>query len=222
MVEARTLRKLVKAMSGGRRKPLPCFQLNAAGFPTEEKRTLLITGVPRSGTSFLASVVGRLGVPQSRGPGDKVSGHGEHVGLRDAFGGRRDAEFRSIVAEFDAAHPTWAWKLPAMKADLDWVADRVRNPCFVFTFKEPLSVAMRKVSTGHDTDLEENFNKIFEGYVRLLQFARATPRPVLLVSYDKALRQFDECVAAVARFAGVPEWDLDEVERGVREDESRY
>lgn len=222
MVEARDLRKLAKAHSDPRREALPCFRLNAAGFPSEGQRTLLITGVPRSGTSFLASVVERLGIPLGRDARDKVSGHGEHVALRDAFGGRRDAEFRAIVAGFDAAHATWAWKLPAMKADLDWVTDRVRNPCFVFTFKEPLSVAMRKVSTGHVDDLEESFRKIFEGYGRLLAFARATPRPVLLVSYDKAMRQLDECIAAVARLGGVSDWDPAEVARGVREDALRY
>lgn len=207
---------------GNQATELPCFQLNHVGYPVEPQRTLLLTGVARSGTSFAASVAGRLGVPFLRSGRDKVSGHWEHPDLRSAFTERDEAAFTSIVEEFNSAHSIWGWKLPSLRTDFDWVVSRIRNPCFVFTFKEPLSMAIRKISKGHADNLERHFRKIFREYDHLLQFAGATNRPVLLLSYDKSLRNLDECIGEVAKFGGVDSYDFAAVKKKVAEDALRY
>src|SRR5579862_3374773 len=60
--------------STDRQVHMPCYWVNAAGFPTEAKRTIVMTGVARTGTSFIGAVAGRLGVPQGRDENDRVSG----------------------------------------------------------------------------------------------------------------------------------------------------
>lgn len=190
--------------------------------PSENERTLLLTGMARSGTSFLASSIGHLGVPLGRYEGDRVSGHGEHVPLRQAFTDRDEASFERLVSEFNREHSTWAWKLPALRTDLEWAAKRVRNPCYVIVFREPLSVSLRKISNGRAPDLRRLFRKVFEEYDALLEFALGTKQPVLLVSYDKALRQFDEWLAALASFAGVATYDAATIREKVRRDGAEY
>lgn len=204
------------------RQPLPCFWLNPAGNPTQAQRTVLMTGMARSGTSFIGSVIGRLGVVCRRNAQDKVSGHWEHVDLRDAFKTTDAAEFERIISEFNQVSDIWAWKLPSLRTNFDWVISRIRNPCFIISFKEPLSMAMRKISTGHADNLERHFRKIFREYQELIEFACSTDHPVLLVSYDKALRNMDECIAALAKFSGVESYDAATVKMGVEEDARRY
>ena len=71
-----------------------CYRLGPAGDPAEPQRTLLLTGVARSGTSFAGAVAGALGVPFGRHERDKVSGHWEHVALRAALD-----DFRALPVE---------------------------------------------------------------------------------------------------------------------------
>jgi len=199
-----------------------CFWLNHAGFPTEQQRTIVMTGVARSGTSFVGSVCGRLGVPHGRDEADRVSGHWEHYGLRVAFKAKNEDELRRIVIEFNGAHEVWGWKLPSLRTNLDLVLNMIRNPCFIFTFKEPLSMAMRKIATGHNARISRHFKRIFADNIGLVEFAESTRRPVMLVSYDRALRRLDECIAAIARFSGVTHYDLNVVKAGIEEDARRY
>jgi hypothetical protein len=190
--------------------------------PTEVERTLLLTGMARGGTSFVASSIAHLGVPLGRHEGDAVSEQGEHVLLRQAFKDRDEMAFERLVGEFDREHATWAWKLPALRKDLEWASRRVRNPCYVIVFREPLSVSLRKISNGRAPDLRRMFRKIFDEYDALLEFALGTKRPVLLVSYDKALRQFDEWLSALASFAGVASYDAASIREKVRRDGAAY
>ncbi|MCW5733905.1 MAG: hypothetical protein KIS73_07265 [Enhydrobacter sp.] len=199
-----------------------CFWLNPAGFPTERQRTLVMTGVARSGTSFIGSVAGQLGIPHARTSDDRVSGHWEHYALRVAFKEKNEEEFASIVSEFNQSYDIWGWKLPSLRTDFEWVMRHVRNPCFVITFKEPLSMAMRKISTGHQDNVGRHFKRIFSDYQQLVEFATTSKRPVMLVSYDKALRQLDECIAAIAKFGGVERYDPEAVKAGIADDATRY
>jgi hypothetical protein len=200
----------------------PCYWLNRAGWPAAPQRTIIMTGVARSGTSFLSSVLLHLGLPMKRGESDQLSGHAEHVPLREALAAKDHPRLTSIVAEFDQRFDIWGWKAPGIRTDFETVVATVRNPCFVFVFKEPLSVAMRKVDRGREPEIDRLFRKTVKAYVELVDYAAASPHPCMLVSYDRATKRIDECIGALAAFAGIARYDPEAVRQAVSGDGDQY
>jgi hypothetical protein len=198
------------------------FWLTDEAFPTEKKRTIIMTGVARSGTSFVGSVFGNLGVPMARSEDDAVSGHWENLELRRALVERRYADLERIIGEFDSQYDTWAWKAPAIRNDFEAILKYVRNPCFVFVFKEPLSVAMRKIERNHQADFVKHFRRMFQAYSGLVEFAQETDRPCMLVSFDRAVKNTETTVKNFARFAGVTDYDVASVVEKIRTDGQNY
>lgn len=198
------------------------FWVTGAGFPVEKQRTIIMTGVARSGTSFIGSIFGNLGVPMARSEDDVVSGHWENLELRRALVERRYDDLQRMIGEFDSQYDTWAWKAPAIRNDLKAILKYVRNPCFVFVFKEPLSVAMRKIERNHQEDFVKHFRRMFQAYSGLVEFAQETDRPCMLVSFDKAAKNAEDTVKSFARYAGVTDYDLASVIEKTRADGRNY
>jgi hypothetical protein len=192
------------------------------GIPAEQQRTIVMTGMARTGTSFVASVFGHLGVPMRLHDRDKVSGHWEHIAMREALVEEDHETLDRLFSEFNAKYDTWAWKAPAIRLELEMLEKKLRNPCFVFVFKEPLSVAMRKIDRGAKADVARHFKRIFESYMGMVQFAQETSRPCMLVSFDRAVKKGAATVKAFAEFAGVQEYDVEKVLAGVKQDEQNY
>lgn len=198
------------------------FWLTGAGFPVESQRTIIMTGVARSGTSFIGSIFGNLGVPMARSETDVVSGHWENLALREALVERRYDDLERMIGEFNSQYDTWAWKAPAIRNDLKSILKYVRNPCFVFVFKEPLSVAMRKIERNHQADFVKHFRRMFQAYSQLVEFAQETERPCMLVSFDKAAKNTEDTVRSFARYAGVSDYDVASVIEKTRADGRNY
>lgn len=198
------------------------FWLTRGSFPEERQRTIIMTGVARSGTSFIGSVFGNLGVPMARSETDVVSGHWENLALREALVERRYDDLQRMIGEFNSQYDVWAWKAPAIRNDLKAILKYVRNPCFVFVFKEPLSVAMRKIERNHQEDFVKHFRRMFQAYSAMVEFAQETDRPCMLVSFDRSAKNTEDTVRNFARYAGVSDYDMAEVIEKTRADGRNY
>lgn len=207
-------------MAGDKTKAFAgCVLLNEAR--SAKKRSIVICGTTRGGTTFAASLFAQLGVPFKRNRFDAVSRRYEHTPLRFAFEGRDAARLREIVEQFETIHSVWAWKYPLVHTDFAFVESNVPNPFFVFIFKEPLSVAYRKWQV-HEKDVPGLLASALRDYTTMVEFVRATKRPCLLISYDKAMLDLPAAAAACARFAGVQEVDEAALRKGVAADGRAY
>lgn len=201
------------------------FVFNGAWLKNEDKikpnKSIVICGITRGGTSFAASVFGRLGVPFSRRGERNIGARYEHRDLRAAFVGKEGDAIREIATGFSKEYPVWAWKLPAIQREFEFVAELVPNPHFVIIFKEPLSVAARKTDLkGKDT--LQSLDQVMTVYQHMASIAKKTELPLLLVSYDRAMASLDSFLPDAAKFAGVTRFDVETVIAGIREDGQRY
>lgn len=201
------------------------FVFNGAWLKNEDKikpnKSIVICGITRGGTSFAASVFGRLGVPFSRRAERNVGARYEHRDLRAAFVGKEGDAIREIANEFSKEYPVWAWKLPAIQREFEFVAELVPNPHFVMIFKEPLSVAARKTDLKGKNTLQ-SLEQVMTVYQHMAGIAKKTEHPLLLVSYDRAMASLDSFLLDAAKFAGVDRFDVEKVIAGIREDGQRY
>lgn len=185
------------------------------------RKSIIISGLPRGGTSFAASIFAQLGVPYSR-PGDRQIGRRyEHRDLRAAFQARDGDGLRRIARQFSVEFKVWAWKLPGIDTDIGFVVDRIPNPHFVFVFKEPLSIAARNTSLRGKPTLQA-LDDIFRAYRQLIDAVQALEHPTFLISYDRAVTRMRPFLQEAAKFAGIRHYDDEAVAAGIRQDGVRY
>ena len=201
------------------------YNFSGAFLKNEEKitakKSIVICGITRGGTSFAASVFGQLGIPFSRKSERDIGRRYEHRGLRDAFQNRDADALKKLATSFSEEYPVWAWKLPAIQRRLEFAAENVPNPHFVIIFKEPLSVAARKTDRKGKETLD-SLRQVLTVYQHLAEMADGMEYPLLLISYDRAMAKLPAFLAEVAQFAGVTSFDVDRVIDGIRDDGERY
>jgi hypothetical protein len=188
------------------------------------KRAIIITGGARGGTSFAASAVANLGIPFTAG-GERTSrelnSRYEHQDLITVFQNRDEAGLAEIRDRFDDLHEVWAWKLPAIRYDLDLAAKIHPNPYFVFIFKEPVSVGFRK-NNLRGANVLTAMQDLLNGYKNMVDFSATSKQPVLMIGYDSAMANLDEFVTELAQFTGVTIGDRKKVVEAILEDGQRY
>ncbi|MEI6160488.1 MAG: hypothetical protein WCP77_11675 [Roseococcus sp.] len=185
-------------------------------------RGVLLTGNPRGGTTFIASVAHHLGIPlgQSRP-------RYEDRRLRKLLLGEEPDEDRVKLAETirarEAAHDLWGWKLPGIVQHFDLVDSLVRRPLYVMVFKDPLSMSMRRVKRG-DARLVGGLQASVLYTQRMVSFLASTQRECLLVSFEKAIRKQGDLIRTLAELTGIPVTleRVAEIEAAVRADSLLY
>jgi len=186
-----------------------------------EQKSIVICGAPRGGTSFAASAFLQLGVPFRRNRKDRISPRKEHNRLKEAFQAEDHDKMRQIIAEFCGLHPVWAWKLPAIESRFSEISAMLPNPHFVVIFKEPLSIAVRSAERRSKNPINV-LQHVVAVHQRLAAIAATTEHPLLLVSYEKAMKSLPFFLETAARFAGIASYDEAAVIARIREDGRRY
>jgi hypothetical protein len=198
---------------------------NGAWFKNDDrvkaKKSIVICGITRGGTSFAASVFGRLGIPYARRGERDIGRRYEHRDLRAAFVAKDGEAIKRITAEFSEQYGVWAWKLPAIQREFDFVAELVPNPHFVIIFKEPLSVSARKTDIKGKETLR-SLQQVMNVYQHMAKIALETEYPLMLISYDRAMSRMKSFLQDAAKYAGVDQYNAKKVIAGIREDGKRY
>jgi len=194
-------------------------------------RAILLTGMHRSGTSLLASVLARSGVdmglhlmPASRGNRRGHFEDVEFVRLHEAMLARRgagaftppaDAEAtveeigaaRALVAA-RAAKPLWGFKDPRACLFLDFWCERLPDPFFVFLYRHPIEVALSLLRRGLDLEVQLDAAVAVRAWTdynaRVLAFRTAHPERCLLWPAAVAVRSLAGAVGQLAERLGRP------------------
>ncbi len=178
---------------------------HAAEQPRE--RTIIVTGLGRSGTSMVAAMLGELGIL----PIDKA--YQATFEDREFLHLFRFGETDSLPAAIAARNNLsgiWGFKIPSLHGYLEPHQLRAfRNPHLIIVFRDLVAVAQRH-AIAELTDPLEAFFEASSGMSDLVAFLRASDCPALLVSYEKAVSLHDQFVTELARFCGVP---VDEAQR---------
>lgn len=193
-------------------------------------RSIVISGLPRGGTSLAASIFANIGVPFMR-PREHVKREGkavvsaryEHFSLGEALQNDDFQRIAVIAQDFYQTRGTWAWKCPDICRSPEPIRDALPNPHFVLIFKDPVSVAIR--SRGFREKgwkLERALVNVTRQYAKLAQFAAGSGVPVLLLSYEKVMLDLAGAIAVCAEFAGLPQQNATRVAAEVALDAQHY
>ncbi len=160
----------------------------------DSEKTVVILGVARGGTSMVAGTVRELGIDLGNRLGEN---HEDPQFLTKDV----DKLLQTIQSR-NESKGTWGWKMPHSIEYIAEIQQHLRNPHYIFVWRNSLSAALSQVIR---TNANIN-NALHFATARLGEMADAIAKmdgPILLVNYDKATLDKDAFIDALASFIGV-------------------
>lgn len=193
----------------------PFLSRNAQATPANildagDPPTVVVMGAQRSGTTMTAGILQILGVEF----GDDVADRGEDIALTHClqrmhhglafwriFSVRR--EFGRLMAERRAAWRPYGFKSPFLAPLLWSVGDKIPNPVFILTMRNPLGAAVSGERWGGAAWRDAFVRAAFYQFLYAL-FATRTKRPILLCAFEDSVKDSDVLLDQIAGFLGIP------------------
>ena len=162
-------------------------------------RTIIVTGVARSGTSMVARVLQSVGLYLGDELDDVVFEDNE-FGTHFEAGDR--AALAALIARRDGYRSVWGCKRPQLHGLGPSIVDLFRRPMVIATFRDPIAIAERNIrSELYQPDYA--FADAREEAGAFTDFIAALSCPRLLVSYEKAIRHPALLVEQLLAFTGL-------------------
>ena len=168
------------------------------------KRTLIVSGIARSGASLLAALLKAAGVFM----GDFLHDvHNEDAQIVELLR-RRDMDvLKQLIRERNQRHALWGFKLPNLHMHLRYGELALfRNPHLLLICRDPVAVAVRNVLSEQNGELQALAHAATALH-SLAEFARLGNCPTLFVSYEKALAFPNLMLDSLGDFCGL-EFDM--------------
>jgi hypothetical protein len=148
------------------------------------EKTLLVTGLARSGTSMLAAMLQEAGVWLGDHVYEPIN---EDAEITQILRARDFTRLDALIRRQNARTPIWGFKMPDLHQFLQHdELDRFRNPQLIVIYRDPVAIAARN-ALSEQADGTEAFIETTAAMHSMAQFVRASGVPFLLLSYEKAL-----------------------------------
>jgi hypothetical protein len=186
-----------------------------------QEKTLLITGLARSGTSMLAALLQAAGVWLGDHVYEPIN---EDAEITQMVRARDLSRLDALIERQNAKVPVWGFKMPDLHQYLQHdELTRFRNPHLIVIFRDPVAVAARN-ALSEQVDGSQAIVEATSAMHSLTQFVRASHLPFLFVSYEKALVFPRAFIDNVLSYCGIALDDVrrDDLLRHVQPNRSQY
>jgi len=180
-------------------------------------KTFIICGNFRGGTTAVAQILDRLGIPM-----------GEDM---DPNGNYEDLEFQQLlihesvdmekladlIKKRNEKYATWGFKFPGTHVHMPGIVDSFRNPHVLFVFRDPYAVAdseRRRV----DRPLYEMMERTVEYNLHMTKLLQQLECPALPISFEQLLLRPQAIIDGLLDFVQVSLgwWDRRRLIMGIR------
>lgn len=167
------------------------------------KKTLVLFGNPRGGTTMIANVVRSMGVYL----GDNLP-----INLEDskfnwnAIGKdkslnreKKIALLKKNIIKRNSEQEVWGWKYPRVDKYFDDIFPDLVNPMLVCVYRDPIASSWRGV-VRKQRSAAKAIQTTLELHLNNLQMIKNSGAPALLISYEKAIANPPELVKILNQF----------------------
>ena len=174
------------------------------------RKTFIVFGVPRGGTTMIARVVEKLGVCMGSDlPANYEDSEFNFDKLSNAI--KKDQEclvstLFAVINRRNAMHDVWGWKYPRAHRYLPLIINKVRNPHLICVMRDPVASSLRPLSRKrmpkegkrHLPDRIINQHLMYQQ--KNIALIDEFKRPTFLCSYEKAILDPPMFVADLSAF----------------------
>lgn len=165
-----------------------------------EPRTIICTGMGRSGTSAVMSLVEFLGVWVGA---REDSPNRENKELRKAIAAGPEAA-AEIIASYNERYPVWGFKAPNMRRGLADTLLMFRNPLIIVPHRDPVGKLGRQmIAEQRDVTLQD-IHRLIISHRRLIEELKRVEAPQLHIAFPLLVGSQKEALRAISNFVGLP------------------
>ncbi len=164
----------------------------------KEEKTIIVVGVARGGTSLVAGALHHLGV---FGGERSVPPVFEDVKLATAYEQDDKQQVEETISLYNQEHSVWFYKRPSSIHYVKKLMEQVRNPVFMFIFKDIFAIANRN-TISMKLDVVEGLGRAYKDYGMMLEFIQKHKPNGFLLSYEKVMENKDSFIEALVEVVG--------------------
>lgn len=191
----------------------------------DKHKTFIITGNFRGGTTAVAQIFDRLGIPM----GEKMDPNGNFEDLEFQQLLIHDSvnmeKIEALVKKRNSQFPTWGFKFPGAHVHMPEIINIFRNPYVLFVFRDPYAVADSEQRRA-DRPLYEMMERTVNYNLHMTKLLQQLECPVLPISFEHLLLRTEKVVSDLLSFAEVPVgwWDRRRLVKsvGLKKDSGSY
>ncbi|MEP5154747.1 hypothetical protein [Planktotalea sp.] len=156
-------------------------EINIDQYDQTAPNTIVVLGPPRSGTSMISGILRLLGIYM----GECTNTNNEDP----RFNKRQSVEsIRELIGSNNQDYPQqWGWKQPSTYLYYDKVADVVRAPIFIVSYRNILASSASKLKHTDTGDIGRLVGGYARNYLRIAKLLKEHDGPRILVNYEKVL-----------------------------------
>lgn len=189
--------------------------LNVSDEIRPKKRTYVIFGMPRGGTTMVAGTSKLLGLNIGKDLPINLEDPRFNLEILDGNLEEQIPPIKREIKKRNSRHDVWGWKYPSAGLYLPQVLEDVVNPHLIVVFRDFVAQAYR-ASRGNGEELEA----LLAQYVRRLNHIRKSVAeyncPTIMLSYEKCVRKPNLFINGLADFLGMDQPD-DQTRAKIRE-----
>ena len=175
------------------------FRQPSEGSARPSSRTLIVSGLARSGTSMVARVLQSARVFMGDQLDDVVF---EDPDFTLLFENMKLEKTHELVRNRNLNYSIWGFKRPHIHLYGKTFINVFRNPHVIITMRDPVAIAERNViSEQHDP--MQSLSAAVNDLHAMVRFVGNLDCPTFLISYEKALQDPDRFVGQLLDFCGL-------------------
>ena len=161
--------------------------------------TVVVAGVPRSGTSMVAEILFEAGIHM----GDQLdTSVFEDRELSAAVESGNLEALDRLIAKKNTAHAVWGFKRPKAYTRMEVLLARLRAPRIIVTMRDPVAIGVRNAISTHQ-DAFESIATAAQANLNIAQLLGTLQCPLMAVSYEKALADPSYFCQSILEFCGI-------------------
>lgn len=168
---------------------------------SETKKTFIIFGVGRGGTTMVAGAAKLCGLDIGKNLPINMEDNDFNIHVLRKAGIKPIHHILDSLKERNATKGIWGWKFPRAIAYLPYLRELLVNPHLILVFRDPVATATRQVLSG--TPKINAIEAVQRLQQRNMELVKAWEVPTLLVSYEKSVQHPEQFVADLCQFLDV-------------------
>ena len=193
-------------MTGSSKKPSssvdePTISLFEENSVSETKKTFIIFGVGRGGTTMVAGAAKLCGLDIGDNLPINMEDNDFNIHVLRKSGIKPVHHILHSLKQRNDTKDIWGWKFPRAIAYLPYLRDLLVNPHLILVFRDPVATATRQILSGIPE--VKAIQSVQQLQQRNMELVKNWEVPTLLVSYEKSVRYPEQFVTDLCRFLNV-------------------
>ncbi len=169
---------------------------------SDTKKTFIIYGVGRGGTTMVAGVAKLCGLDIGKDLPINLEDNDFNIHVLRKAGIEPIHHLLATLEQRNKTKDIWGWKFPRAIVYLPYIREFVVNPHLILVFRDPIATATRQILSGMPKiEAIESVQRLQQ---RNMQLVKTWEAPTLIVSYEKSIQSPEQFVSDLCQFLDVP------------------